>query len=74
MNIVRPRLMDCRWLDLCSGSGVMACETIERGARAVTAVEKIHAAPALQTQSGGCRQSTFGSNRGDSVKRDFCFG
>ena len=40
MNIVRPRLMDCRWLDLCSGSGVMACEAIERGARAVTAVEK----------------------------------
>ena len=40
MNIVRPRLMDCRWLDLCSGSGVMACEAIERGARSVTAVEK----------------------------------
>ena len=40
MNIVRPRLMECRWLDLCSGSGVMACEAIERGARAVTAVEK----------------------------------
>ena len=38
MNIVRPRLMDCRWLDLCSGSGVMACEAIEQGARAVTAV------------------------------------
>ena len=40
MNIVRPRLLDCRWLDLCSGSGVMACEAIERGARSVTAVEK----------------------------------
>ena len=40
MNIVRPRLMDCRWLDLCSGSGVMACEAIERGARSVTAVER----------------------------------
>ena len=40
MNIVRPRLIGCSWLDLCSGSGVMACEAIERGARSVTAVEK----------------------------------
>lgn len=40
MNILMPRLQDCRWLDLCSGSGVMGCEAIQRGASEVIAVEK----------------------------------
>ena len=40
MNIVRPKVPNCRWLDLCSGSGVMACEAIEHGAHSVTAVER----------------------------------
>ena len=40
MNIVRPQVPNCRWLDLCSGSGVMACEAIEHGAHSVTAVER----------------------------------
>ena len=40
MNIVRPRMPNCRWLDLCSGSGVMGCEAIEHGAQSVTAVER----------------------------------
>ena len=26
MNILAADLGDCRWLDLCSGSGAMACE------------------------------------------------
>ena len=40
MNILAPHLHDCRWLDLCSGSGVMGCEAIERGVSRVWAVEK----------------------------------
>ena len=40
MNILMPRLQGCRWLDLCSGSGVMGCEAIQRGAAEVVAVEK----------------------------------
>ncbi len=39
MNILGARLDGCRWLDLCSGSGVMACEALQRGAQAVVAVE-----------------------------------
>ena len=40
MNILAPRLVDCRWLDLCSGSGVMGCEALQRGARCVVAVDQ----------------------------------
>ena len=39
MNILAPRLDGCRWLDLCSGSGVMACEALQHGAQMVVAVE-----------------------------------
>ncbi len=39
MTILGPRLDGCRWLDLCSGSGVMACEALQHGAQAVVAVE-----------------------------------
>ena len=39
MNILGPRLDGCLWLDLCSGSGVMACEALQHGAQAVVAVE-----------------------------------
>lgn len=40
MNLLAPRLRGCRWLDLCCGSGVMACEALQRGAVAVVAVER----------------------------------
>ena len=40
MNILAADLPGCRWLDLCSGSGVMACEALKRGAAAVVAVER----------------------------------
>ena len=45
MNILAPRLDGCRWLDLCSGSGVMACEALQHGAQLVVAVEN-HASTA----------------------------
>ena len=40
MNLLAPELPGCAWLDLCSGSGVMACEALQRGARRVVAVEQ----------------------------------
>ena len=40
MNIVAPRLRGCRWLDLCCGSGVMACEALQRGVSQLVAVEQ----------------------------------
>lgn len=39
MNILAAELPGCHWLDLCSGSGVMACEALRRGAARVVAVE-----------------------------------
>ncbi|MCH9713851.1 MAG: RsmD family RNA methyltransferase [Cyanobacteria bacterium] len=40
MNILAAELPGCRWLDLCSGSGAMACEALQRGAATVVAVEQ----------------------------------
>jgi 16S rRNA (guanine966-N2)-methyltransferase len=40
MNILAPELQGCRWLDLCSGSGSMACEALQRGAASVVAIEQ----------------------------------
>ena len=40
MNILAAELPDCRWLDLCSGSGAMACEALLGGASWVQAVER----------------------------------
>jgi 16S rRNA (guanine(966)-N(2))-methyltransferase RsmD len=40
MNLLAGRLEGCRWLDLFSGSGVMACEALQRGAAEVVAVER----------------------------------
>ena len=40
MNLLAPELPGCRWLDLCCGSGVMACEALQRGVAEVVAVER----------------------------------
>jgi 16S rRNA (guanine966-N2)-methyltransferase len=40
MNLLAGRLAGASWLDLCSGSGVMACEALQRGAARVVAVER----------------------------------
>lgn len=39
MNMLAGELQDCRWLELCGGSGVMACEALQRGAAAAVVVE-----------------------------------
>lgn len=40
MNLLAHRVPGSRWLDLCCGSGVMACEALQRGAAEVVAVER----------------------------------
>jgi 16S rRNA (guanine(966)-N(2))-methyltransferase RsmD len=40
MNLMAGEMGGCRWLELCGGSGVMACEALERGAAAVVLVER----------------------------------
>jgi 16S rRNA (guanine(966)-N(2))-methyltransferase RsmD len=40
MNLLAAEISGSRWLDLCSGSGVMACEALQRGAAQVVAVER----------------------------------
>ncbi|MEX0588878.1 MAG: RsmD family RNA methyltransferase, partial [Cyanobium sp.] len=40
MNLLAAEVPGCDWLDLCSGSGVMACEALQRGARRVVAIEQ----------------------------------
>lgn len=40
MNLLAPQMAGARWLDLFSGSGVVACEALLRGAAAVVAVER----------------------------------
>ena len=40
INILGNKLEDASWLDLCSGSGVMACEALQKGAKRILAIEK----------------------------------
>ena len=40
LNLLAPRLAGSRWLDLCCGSGVMACEVLQRSVAQVVAVEQ----------------------------------
>ena len=40
INILRKDLEGASWLDLCSGSGVMACEVLQNGAKRILAIEK----------------------------------
>ncbi|MFM8673815.1 MAG: 16S rRNA (guanine(966)-N(2))-methyltransferase RsmD [Vulcanococcus sp.] len=40
MNMLSAELPGCSWLDLCCGSGLMACEAIQRGARRIVAVDQ----------------------------------
>ena len=33
INILGKNLLEASWLDLCSGSGVMACEVLQKGVK-----------------------------------------
>jgi 16S rRNA (guanine966-N2)-methyltransferase len=39
-NIWRDSMADCRWLDLCAGSGAMGAEALCRGAATVVGIEQ----------------------------------
>tara|TARA_B100000579_G_scaffold122843_1_gene98905 strand:+ start:851 stop:1486 length:636 start_codon:yes stop_codon:yes gene_type:complete len=40
INILGNELKGASWLDLCSGSGAMACEALQKGVKRVLAIEK----------------------------------
>ena len=40
INIIGNKLEEASWLDLCSGSGVMACEALQKGVKRILAIEK----------------------------------
>ena len=40
INILGNNIEKASWLDLCSGSGVMACEVLQRGIKRILAIEK----------------------------------
>jgi 16S rRNA (guanine966-N2)-methyltransferase len=43
-NIWQGSIVDCRWLDLCTGSGAMGAEALCRGAKVVVGIERSNAA------------------------------
>ncbi len=40
INILGNRLEEASWLDLCSGTGAMACEALQKGVKRILAIEK----------------------------------
>ena len=40
INMLGNQLEEASWLDLCSGSGAMACEALQKGAKRILAIEK----------------------------------
>lgn len=65
INILSGELPGCRWLDLCCGSGAMACEALQRGAEVVMAVEQDRRLAVLARENLEAVQR--GLERGSSV-------
>ena len=40
INILGHNLKEASWLDLCSGSGAMACDALQKGVKRILAIEK----------------------------------
>ena len=71
-NIWQGRLVDCRWLDLCTGSGAMGAEALCRGAASVVGIEKSPEAYAITRenwQKVAQPEQTISLFRGDVVKQ-----
>lgn len=71
-NSWQGRVRDCRWLDLCAGSGAMGAEALCRGARVVVGIEQ--SGPAcriVQTnwQTVAKPEQTFQLIRGEVTKK-----
>jgi 16S rRNA (guanine966-N2)-methyltransferase len=70
-NIWQGRIADCRWLDLCTGSGAMAAEALMRGAASVVGIEQSGAACKLikqNLQNMIKPTQAFSIHRGDVLK------
>ncbi len=50
-NIWQGEIVDCRWLDVCTGTGSMGAEALCRGARLVVGIEKSSRACAIIQQN-----------------------
>ncbi|WP_320677118.1 16S rRNA (guanine(966)-N(2))-methyltransferase RsmD [Prochlorococcus sp. MIT 1300] len=74
MNLLRERLANSKWLDLCSGSGVIGCEALERGAKEVIAIESDYKSAQIckenlaKTRSGLSHQNYIKVIRSDVLK------
>ena len=71
-NIWQGRVVDCRWLDLCAGSGAMGAEALCRGATEVVGIEQSTDAYALireNWQKVARPDQTISLFKGDVVKQ-----
>lgn len=71
-NIWHGNIEDCRWLDLCAGTGSMGAEALCRGASLVVGIEKWSKACAIIQQNWervAQPEQTFQVIRGDVVER-----
>jgi 16S rRNA (guanine966-N2)-methyltransferase len=71
-NIWQGSIVDCRWLDLCSGSGAMGAEALCRGAETVVGIEQSRPACDLIQENWAKVASPsqkFRLLRGDVVKQ-----
>lgn len=71
-NIWQGRVVGCRWLDLCAGSGAMGAEALCRGAAEVVGIEQSSEAYAVvraNWQKVAQPDQTFTLFKGDVVKQ-----
>jgi 16S rRNA (guanine966-N2)-methyltransferase len=71
-NIWQGAISDCRWLDLCSGSGAMGAEALCREAKIVVGIERSSAACTIIEQNWqkvAGKSQQFQLLRGDVLKR-----
>jgi 16S rRNA (guanine966-N2)-methyltransferase len=71
-NIWQGSISDCRWLDLCSGSGAMGAEALCRSAQMVIGIDRSSAACSIieaNWQKVATDSQTFQLLRGDVLKR-----
>lgn len=71
-NIWRGRIVGCRWLDLCAGSGAMGAEALCRGAGCVVGIEQSPRACAVireNWQQVATGNQTFRVLQGDVLKQ-----